>query len=227
MSAETISNVLGMLMIAGFAIFALVMVLDSFGAFELRPKFLTKKVEPRIGYKRAFLTPQSHGDQHFRGVVGHTYGVESDASNRYWGFHAYESFAKAYKHPQQGNVFLEVVLSGHVKEHEDGYIASHQRVLQVIPDTCYRCSRQTTHFALTTDPDPTSQMLFVCAIHKPLTSVSVRAMNFFKKFDNEILTATNVRPIAELNKELPWLDQHGIVVAELAGPNKLVPTVIS
>jgi len=93
-----------------------------------------------IAYKGAKLTAQG-----FQGVSGGgTYGhLEEGELNP--GFHTLKDI-NSLKNSIYGigaDVYLEVLLYGKVKEYQNGYIGSHQRVLQVIfPDHmlyCYRC----------------------------------------------------------------------------------------
>jgi hypothetical protein len=190
----------------------------------VKPEKLVES-EPRIGYKRAFLRLELFGDEHFAGVVGHKYSVDAEAINGV-GFHAYSTLAKALKHPQKGDVFLEVLLSGVVTDHEDGYVATHQRVLQLITERCDACERGASYFGLySEDKSASTEVNFSCRRHRPLLGSMHALARIRRPFTGD--NATKVRPIVELPKALPWLDKHGIVVAELTGPNKLVPTVIA
>jgi hypothetical protein len=77
--------------------------------YGISPALVIPKVDSRIGYKRAWL----EGDS-FKGVVGVPYDVDEEAKGP--GFHAYSSFRDARYHPQAGNVYLEVLLSGEIRE---------------------------------------------------------------------------------------------------------------
>jgi hypothetical protein len=235
------------------------MIFDIWGhtasARKVRSHF-APEVTPKIAYKRAtLLLNRSGDDQHLRGVVGLTYSPDEDAEGV--GFHAYERLVDAQNHPQQGNVILEVLLSGNIEEHDLGYIATHQRVLQVIPDSCSYCGLQPTHFFIgattselnnyyveanfsTTidalrgvlysirDGDKAKKtVMFLCRLH----TLEHNATNPFAKLAQKVTFQSDwlrsgAKPLTELNRALPWLDKHNVVVASLTGPNALVPTKI-
>lgn len=208
----------GFLLIVG-ALFVFDRWLD--GEVEV-PRIALKQVEAKIAYKRAYL--RLHNDrQPFKGVTGHGYGVDDDA--RGWiGFHAYDSFAQALKHPQEGNVYLEVVLSGTIGEYQDGYVASHQRVLQVIPDGCGFCKRKAYYYI---DDAIEDELLFTCKRDHVVMSAASVLVNVIGAVTRKGSGLSKPKPIAKLSKEFPDLVARGVVFAELSGPNKLVQTVIS
>jgi hypothetical protein len=186
------------------------------------PRIALKQVEAKIAYKRAYL--RLHNDrQPFKGVTGHGYGVDDDS--RGWiGFHAYDSLAQALKHPQTGNVYLEVLLSGTIGEYQDGYVASHQRVLQVIPDSCGFCTRKAHYYM---DDDTDDELIFACKGHRIAMAAAVVASNAIGAVARKGPALSQPKPIAKLAEEFPDLVARGVVFAELSGPNKLVQTVIS
>jgi len=174
------------------------------------------KVDSRIGYKRAWL----EGDS-FKGVVGIPYDVNEEARGP--GFHAYRSFKKAFNHPQKGNVFLEVLLSGNIQEHDLGYTASHQRVLQVIAGNCSECNQSATHYFL--DPKPTVEPapLFLCQRHARLPS-RVKARLSVQKLSNRLRGDNFDQPIERLAEDFDWLKEAGVVTAPYSGENRFIPT---
>lgn len=110
----------------------------------------TSQTVPVLGYKTAKLVgvtlDDSEGivDMRLSGLLGFEYGVKDSTTKRgYKKFNMYSDVSAALGHEQDwGDVFLEVVGSGEVEEHELGYTAQHQRVLQV---AFLECSRYVTH----------------------------------------------------------------------------------
>jgi len=204
-------------------IFLLFSVLDHWlsGDFDT-PSIALKQVEAKIAYKRAIL--RLHNDEKpFTGVTGHGYGVDDDAAG--WiGFHAYDSLAQALKHPQEGNVYLEVILSGTIGEYQDGYVASHQRVLQVIPDGCNFCGSKAYYYM---DDTVNEALLFACKRDRLALAAAAATINLLGVVTLKGASLSQPKPIAKLSKEFPDLVARGVVFAELSGPNKLVQTVIS
>jgi hypothetical protein len=181
----------------------------------------SEKSPPVIGYKKATLLRSPSPGKHFAGVIGFEYSVDDDANGL--GFHAYRSFAQAAAHPQNGNVMLEVLLSGVVREHREGYIASHQRVLQVIADRCTFCKSEAKYFV----PRET-EVEFNCEKHVFTWNTNSELVRQGLKIAlGRGKSPYGVRPVRLLVEEFPWLDEHKIVVAERFGPNEFVPTVIS
>lgn len=181
----------------------------------------TPNADSRIGYKRAWL----EGDS-FKGVVGIPYDVDEEANGP--GFHAYSTFRDARYHPQAGNVYLEVLLSGYIQEHDLGYTASHQRVLQVIAGDCSEsdCKLPATHYFL--DPRPTVEPapLFLCQRHSRLPS-RIKARRSVQRLSNQLRGDSFDRPVEELAEDFEWLKEAGVVVAPYSGKEAFIPTVIS
>jgi hypothetical protein len=184
----------------------------------------------QVAYKKAFLQDAGHLT-HFRGVVGNGYNVDAEAAISPLdsfphvlpkGFHAYASFADALKHPQEGNVLLEVLLSGEVEELELGFVASHQRVLQVMPYICSYCKAPPTHFAHVMNYD----LIFACTKHLRLERFCLAAVKFVSNFAPARGEGYLLAPLEKLPEAFPWLDEHRVVVAEVAGPRKFVPTAV-
>lgn len=181
--------------------------------FVGRPNAPEKVDNPMIAYKRAELLPptlrkRSHD---FAGVVGQTYGVVDKATS-VLGFHAYDDFSRARKHPQEGNVFLEVVLSGAVQEHDLGWTATNQRVLQVIPHCCFgviggTCKLRPTRYFVAGD-----KLYFRCSIHA---------------FDAGLLALVKLaplEPIAGLAARYENFEDHNVVVSFESGSDRFIPT---
>jgi len=106
----------------------------------LRPANRFVQGEAVVAYKGANLTAQG-----FRGVSGGGLYGHLEEGGLDPGFHALKDI-DSLTHSIYGvgaDVYLEVLLYGKVVEYKNGYIGSHQRVLQVIfPDHrlyCYRC----------------------------------------------------------------------------------------
>ena len=104
--------------------------------FLRRKGILTQQTPPKIGYKQAFIKLSKIDAETktlnimYQGVVGKFYsGKDEKLKHR---FHMFNSFDKAEKHSQQGNVILEVLSYGLIEEYELGYISTGQRVLQII-----------------------------------------------------------------------------------------------
>ena len=104
---------------------------------------------PVIAYKSALLTTDG-----FCGVSGGgDYGYVSEGKLNP-GFHGFRSLDLLRKSQYRGDVVLEVLLYGEVNEYSNGYVGSHQRVLQVITNQmdsgalwgccigCYRSSSE-------------------------------------------------------------------------------------
>lgn len=179
---------------------------------------------PKVAYKRAFLLASSHDEKrYFAGVAnikGTNYAPDADAKPGSPGFHAYERFADAATHVQKGNVILEVLLSGNIEEHKLGYIAQHQRVLQIIFDQCALCKDAATHFAHHPMFD---KVVFFCAEHYEKSTEMLE--------NGEIETDATFRPVMgrvhDLHLALPWIAEHNIVLAPKTGAGKFIPTVLS
>lgn len=108
----------------------------------------------KLGYKVAvmpLIKQQDDGkiDIQFEGLAGIEYGVRDEAQSEDKGFHIYDSFYKAFRHPQPvlkpGKIFLEVIGHGALKTHRIGFKATEQRVLQVMVGQCRLCPNQATH----------------------------------------------------------------------------------
>lgn len=170
---------------------------------------------PQIAYKKAFLE-LGNTDVHFRGVVGIDYQSADKAKKHSPGFHGYSSIEDALTHAQYGNVLLEVIFSGEITKKAKGYIATEQRVLQVIPYHCAFCDQNPSYYSNLND-----KLQFICDSH------GKAAIAWSKLPDKQIgKLPYNAFPLAKLSEELPWLKEEGILVAELSGDNKFVPTVI-
>jgi len=191
--------------------------LRSFFADVFPPRPPT--VESRIGYKRAWLKSDS-----FRGVLGIPYNVDESTNGR--GFHAYYSFSDAFNHPQDGNVYLEVLLSGDIREHDLGYIASHQRVLQVIAGDCRDCNRPATNYWFDPEDGAEAAPVFLCRHHARLPN-RVKPIRAFQRLTNRLLNDDFDEPIEELANDFPWLAHAGVISAPHAGPKAFIPTKLS
>ena len=132
-----------------------------------------------IGYKRANLADPTSIEKTFLGVThAHSYGLDSEAAAKSPGFFAYYRWEEAREHEQEGNLFLEVVASGEVEFHEKGWVAAHQRVLQVIVGHCNDCEvRQALHWSFNPRSKRKLPLLLLCgdcASHyqaKPLSAL--------------------------------------------------------
>ncbi|WP_181273654.1 hypothetical protein [Brevibacterium oceani] len=94
-----------------------------------------------VAYKKADIRQLRiiYGEQErihleLRGVTGTPYIADDEATSRQ-GFHAYRELSEARSHAQDGDVLLEVLISGEVDDLDKGFVATHQRVLQVLVDT--------------------------------------------------------------------------------------------
>lgn len=185
--------------------------------FFERPTVKAKTLErPVIAYKRAQLMPPGNR-QHtkdFKGVVGYEYGVSDEAITTTVGFHAYKSFKAARKHPQRGNVFLEVVLSGYLQDHDLGWTASKQRVLQVIPH-CSFSVVGTCHKTVRRYHESAGELLFSCLLHTPIALADATV-----RFESR-------EHISTLASRYPDFIEHDVVVAAESGARKFIPTKLS
>jgi len=170
-------------------------------------------VQPVIAYKRAILRA---GDRSkcLKGVIGKQYSLSSKAELFSPGFHAYRTYKLAQNHPQDGNVFLEVLLSGKVKDHDLGWTATEQRVLQVIPhctfgsfSVCKRPVRSYHSYA--------GELHFNCRLH-----------TLDGKFEASSIGVQR-KPIAQLEQDYSAFKEHGVVVALGSGRNRFIPTTIT
>lgn len=106
----------------------------------LRPANRFVRGEAVVAYKGAKLTEWGFEGVSGGGRYGH---LEEGGLNP--GFHALKDIdlLKYSMYGDRADVYLEVLLYGKVREYQNGYIGSHQRVLQIIfPDHrlyCYRC----------------------------------------------------------------------------------------
>jgi len=188
---------------------------DLSRAFTLLARPFFPKVKPRIAYKRASISEIG-----FSGVgVPTGYGVASRTISR--GFHAYEKLEDALTHPQQGDVFLEVLLSGTIQEHNKGYIASRQRVLQIISHNCVYCRSSGTHFA-----KDSGGLTFFCGFHavaaKPgLIGGLTRAATL-----DPIPKQRGIKPLSEFAASYSWLKDTDVVVTSQSSTNGFVPTLL-
>jgi len=197
--------------------FGFVLLIFGIGAlidfFANRPAALEKLDHPAIAYKRAMLLPPTlvKREHDFQGVVGQSYGAVDRATSSL-GFHAYEDFKRARKHPQTGNVFLEVALSGNVQEHDLGWTASEQRVLQVIPHcsfsiTGHVCrSRPTKYFTVQ------GQLYFHCTFHSVLGRIVALAY------------LAPIEPVSGLAARYENFEKHNVLVAFESGADRFIPT---
>lgn len=179
-------------------------------AWLIRP--FVPKVRPRIGYKRARVV-----DSGFAGVgVDYIYGVASKAHGL--GFHAYEKLEDALNHAQAGDVFLEVLLSGTIREHNKGYIASRQRVLQVISDRCLYCRSNGTHFVKELD-----HPFFLCGFHAAVAKPGLLG-GFTRTILDPIPKHKDVKPLSEFASTYGWLKDTDVVVTSQSSRTGFVPT---
>lgn len=178
-----------------------------------RRRIPRKQIAPVVAYKKAVLRPSTAksrllGVGPFEGVTGTPYGVDDET--RSIGFHAYHKFERAADHEQHGNVLLEVVLSGNMQRWDLGWVATHQRVLQVIATCSYgleRCDRAPKRFGLFGE-----EVTFSCALHGAVAraeSIAQRGRTF---------------KMGDFYDHFPELKQAGVVIAAKDGANAFVPT---
>lgn len=173
----------------------------------------SKLDKPVIAYKRAVLKA---GDRRkcLEGVIGKKYGVSSKAELFSPGFHAYRRYSDAVRHPQNGNVFLEVLLSGKVKDHDLGWTATEQRVLQVIPHCSFGgfgvCKRPVRYYY-----PYVGELHFHCRLHTWGGQLESNSMGVQRK------------RISKLEQDYSVFKEHGIVVALTSGRDRFVPTKIA
>lgn len=221
-SPSMLPSFLIFILLAVFLVGLFLFIIDSELIFHLNPRnwFPAKKVPVQIAYKKANLRA---GASHFSGVTHTRYHADDEA--KYGpGFHAYDTFEQALAHPQEGNVVLEVLLSGKITKMDLGYIATKQRVLQVMPHKCvdYHCTVIPNSFEI----DSNGNIFFYCSIHGlPIAGIGLltRVARFFGGRNGEI----RVSPLSKLPDMLPWLGEHKIVVAATKGKDKFIPTIIS
>lgn len=175
---------------------------------------MTKPLEqPVIAYKRAILRAGDHS-KCLKGVIGKRYSLSSKAAFLSPGFHAYRTYKLAQNHPQDGNVFLEVLLSGKVKDHDLGWKASEQRVLQIIPHCTFGsfgvCKRQVRYYY-----SYFGELRFNCRIHG---GEAKREASFI---------GVERKPIADLKQDYSAFKDDGVVVALGSGRNRFIPTTIT
>jgi hypothetical protein len=184
--------------------------------FEHRPKALEKLDHPVIAYKRAMLLLPTLGKRahDFKGVYGSSYGVVDRATSSI-GFHAYEDFKRARSHPQAGNVFLEVVMSGDVQEHKLGWTATEQRVLQVIPHCGFSVTGHVCRFRPNKYFTAGGQLYFRCSFHS--FTAGVVALSHFAPLE----------PISGLATRYPSFEEHNVVVAFESGDDRFVATELT
>lgn len=213
--------IVGILVFALFVSLLLDLELDLFAKAK-RKVVPLKKSTVKVAYKKGIMLP---GNGHFKGVMGGGYGPDDDRNPGSLGFHAYGDLNQALDHPQEGNVLLEVLLSGVVEEMEDGYVAEHQRVLQIIPYRCddSNCQLLPTHFAYMKG----QELSFVCSLH----AAPVKALHKTARVVSAIpfvrpLRPFMVEPISKLPACFPWMNENKIVVGKLKGKDKFIPTVI-
>lgn len=133
-SAESVENGASGLAVgepAGFA--------SSFPVTEPSPVAKEEELEPAkplgaIGYKYADI-----GRDGFLGLAkGKSYRVNSTVESEAMGFHSYKSIELLQKnthaYEQRGSLLLEVLHYGEVKEYEDGWVSTGQRILQIAQD---------------------------------------------------------------------------------------------
>lgn len=194
----------------------------------IRSPFITH-VKPVIAYKKAVLDPNGE----LKGVTGTPYKANDEAVNG-MGFHAYSSFQRARKHTQEGDVMLEVLLSGEIKKMDLGYIAEKQRVLQVIPYKCayWGCQGVPQAFSLKGPDDWRSddeKPAFLCHAHSKADRFESKLRKLvapLTRLFGEEADQLEVLPLSALGEKLPWIEENKIVVSTLSGKNKFVPTVI-
>lgn len=229
MSANDLVVIIAVSLLGLIPLFGVIAILDIefeiFGRLFRKAKHAVhppKQISAKVAYKKGFLLP---GGGHFKGVMGGHYSADDSKNPGSLGFHAYTSFHKALAHRQEGNVLLEVLLSGDMDEMEDGYIAERQRVLQVIPYKCEdsQCALIPTHFSHMEG----EELWFLCPVHAvPLKGIHkaarlVSAIPFVKQ-----PTPFVVETIDKLPWRFPWMNEHRIVIGKLKGRDKFVPTVI-
>jgi len=186
------------------------------------------QTKPVIAYKKALLDPNGE----LKGVTGTPYKADDKAVND-MGFHAYSSFQRARKHTQEGDVMLEVLLSGKIEKMDLGYIAENQRVLQVILHRCsfWGCPGVPRAFSIKSFEweEEEERPLFLCRSHAKVErfeSRIVRIMSSLARLVGKEPAKFEVFPISALPEKLPWISEQKIAVATLSGKHKFVPTVI-
>lgn len=230
MSANDLGVIIAVAIMGLFLLFVvkfLGLIFDFFsklssGRLDRSIKQPPKQTSAKIAYKKGFLLP---GGGHFKGVMGGRYLADDAKNPGSRGFHAYTSFQKALAHNQEGNVLLEVLLSGDMDEMEDGYVAERQRVLQVIPYQCQdsMCALIPTHFSHMEG----EELWFLCPVHV----VPLKATHKAARLVSAIPFVKSPKPfvvetIDKLPWRFPWMNEHKIVVGKLKGRDKFVPTVI-
>lgn len=185
--------------------------LIRFIAWLSRP-FLPE-VMPRVAYKRARVTELG-----FAGVGADvSYGVKSRAHGL--GFHAYKELDDALSHNQPGDVFLEVLLSGTVREHHKGYIASRQRVLQVISDHCVYCHASGTYFA-----NNSSGLTFFCGFHAAAATPGFIGIVTRLSQPATVPKQRGIRPLSEFADSYGWLKDADVGVTSQSRRDGFAPT---
>lgn len=236
MSSNDLGAMIAIGMMAMIPLFLILMLLDVefdifsrlFSSAERAGRSVKRAVNPpkqtsaKVAYKKGFLLP---GGGHFKGVMGGYYSADDVKNPGSIGFHAYSDFDKALAHSQEGNVLLEVLLSGEMDEMEQGYVAERQRVLQVIPYQCEdsSCNLLPTHFSHMEN----DQLWFLCPVHV----LSLKGIHMGARLYNSIpfvkpTTPFVVETIDKLPWRFPWMAEQKIVVGKLKGKDKFVPTVI-
>lgn len=201
------------ILLVGLALFS-TLTGDAFRALAWFRRPFVPKVKPRVAYKRACVSEDG-----FSGVgVDVRYGVTSKAIGL--GFHAYEKLDDALTHAQQGDVFLEVLLSGTVREHNKGYIASHQRVLQVISDHCAYCRASGTHFAKSA-----VGLEFFCGFHAVAAKPGFLG-GLTRVVLDPVLKQKGIKPLDEFAASYSWLKGADVVVTSQSSRTGFVPTLI-
>jgi len=137
MSSEGHSSFIGVFLIIWIS------VLLVWGVCFLANNYLIKRKTakvregaPVIGYKYANLSMDTGK---LTGVSGGIdYNTVDYTSGR--GFHSFKELKTLVKSGYRGELILEVLLYGEVKDYRFGYIATNQRVLQVSKTSNIRCS---------------------------------------------------------------------------------------
>lgn len=168
-------------------------------------------VKPVIAYKKAVLDEPAHGyisPYPLRGVTGNAYSLDAETDSV--GFHAYDDFQRADTHPQKGNVLLEVLLSGNMQRWDLGWVATHQRVLQMIVVCSYgNCVRAPKYFS-----QHEREATFSCKLH----STSARL--------DCTLNGTRLFRMARFHEIYPQFNEAGVVVTAKTGSNSFRPTTV-
>lgn len=125
------------ILVIGVLIGTITYIIDTFDRDMKSLGFNTSRALPKdnavIGYKVAGVNFEN-SENMFYGASGRVpYGVDSKAN--YMGFHAFKTIdeVKETFYMRNSHVLLEVLMYGEVAEYENGYIATKQRVLQVMP----------------------------------------------------------------------------------------------